>query len=188
MGLLLLLSRFSRVQLCATPWTAAHQAPPFLRFSRQEHWSGLPFPFPMHESGKWKWKWSHVRLLATPWTTAYQAPPSMGFSRQEYWSGVPLPCAKLFQSCPTLCNQATEVAHQALLSIGFSRQEYWRGLPCPPPRNLLNPGIEPTSLTSPALASGFFTTRATWEAHNTLLGYIKKKISRDLVGKMCMCE
>ena len=50
--LLLLLSRFSRVQLCATPWTAAHQAPPSLGFSRQEHWSGLPFPSPMHESEK----------------------------------------------------------------------------------------------------------------------------------------
>ena len=34
---------------------AAHQAPPSLGFSRQEHWSGLPFPSPMHESGKWKW-------------------------------------------------------------------------------------------------------------------------------------
>ena len=50
--LLLLLSRFSHVQLCATPETAAHQAPPSLGFSRQEHWSGLPFPFPMHESEK----------------------------------------------------------------------------------------------------------------------------------------
>ena len=48
--LLLLLSRFSRVQLCVTPETAAHQAPPSLGFSRQEHWSGLPFPSPMHES------------------------------------------------------------------------------------------------------------------------------------------
>ena len=48
--LLLLLSRFSHVRLCAAPWTAARQAPPFLGFSRQEHWSGLPFPSPMHES------------------------------------------------------------------------------------------------------------------------------------------
>ena len=40
--LLLLLSRFSRVRLCVTPWTAAHQAPPSLGFSRQEHWSGVP--------------------------------------------------------------------------------------------------------------------------------------------------
>ena len=48
--MLLLLSRFSRVRLCATPETAAQQAPPSLGFSRLEHWSGLPFPSPMHES------------------------------------------------------------------------------------------------------------------------------------------
>ena len=66
---------------------------PSLGFSRQEHWSGFPFPSPMQESEKWKVKVKslrRVRLLATPWTAAYQAPPSMGFSRQEYWSGVPL--------------------------------------------------------------------------------------------------
>ena len=40
---LLLLSCFSRVRLCVTPQTAAHQAPPSLGFSRQEYWSGLPF-------------------------------------------------------------------------------------------------------------------------------------------------
>ena len=45
---LLLLSRFSRVRLGATPWTAAHQAPPSLGFFRQEYWSGLPFPSPVH--------------------------------------------------------------------------------------------------------------------------------------------
>ena len=50
--LLLLPSSFSRVRLCATPETAAHQAPPSLGLSRQEHWSGLPFPSPMHESEK----------------------------------------------------------------------------------------------------------------------------------------
>ena len=50
--LLLLVSRFSCVRLCATPETAAHQAPPSLGFSRQEHWSGLPFPSPVHESEK----------------------------------------------------------------------------------------------------------------------------------------
>ena len=40
----------SRVRVCVTPWTAAHQAPQSLGFSRQEHWSGLPCPPPMHES------------------------------------------------------------------------------------------------------------------------------------------
>ena len=42
------------LQLCATPETAAHQAPRSLEFSRQEHWSRLPFPSPVHESEKWK--------------------------------------------------------------------------------------------------------------------------------------
>ena len=58
--LLLLLSHFNRVWLCATPETAAHQTPPSLGFSRQEHWSGLPFPSPTHESEKWKWSRSLV--------------------------------------------------------------------------------------------------------------------------------
>ena len=48
--LLLLLSRFSRVRLCATPQMAAYQAPSSLGFSRQEHWSELPFPSPVQES------------------------------------------------------------------------------------------------------------------------------------------
>ena len=49
------------------------------------------------------------------------------------------------------------------MSMRFSRQEYWSGLPFPPPGDLLNPGIEPVSLKSPALAIGFFTTSATLE-------------------------
>ena len=53
------------------------------------------------------------------------------------------------------------VARQVPLSMGFLRQEYWSGLPWPPPGDLLNPGIEPMSLMSPALASGFFTTSTT---------------------------
>ena len=50
--LLLLLSHFSHIQLCATPEIAAHQAPLSLGFSRQKHWSVLPLPSPMHESEK----------------------------------------------------------------------------------------------------------------------------------------
>ena len=56
------------------------------------------------------------------------------------------------------------VAWQAPLSMGFYRQEYWSGLPCPPPGDLPDPGIKSVSLTSPALAGGFFTTSATWDA------------------------
>ena len=68
----------SRVWLFATPWTVTYQAPWSMGFSRQDYWSGLPFPSPMHESGKWKWSrsamsdssWPHglqpTRLLR-PW-------------------------------------------------------------------------------------------------------------------------
>ena len=48
--------------------------------------------------------------------------------------------------------------------MGFSRQEYWSGMPCPPPGDRPNPGIKPVFLMSSALAGGFFTTSATWEA------------------------
>ena len=82
--LLLLLSHFSHVWLCATPETAAHQAPPSLGFSRKEHWSGLPFPSPMH--ARKISCFSHAWLCAILWTAAHQASLSTGFSRQEYWS------------------------------------------------------------------------------------------------------
>ena len=87
--LLLLLSCFSCVRLCATPQTAAHQAPPSLGFSRQEHWSGLPFPSSRHAC--MLSCFSRVQLCATLCTAAHKAPPSTGFSRQEYWSGLPFP-------------------------------------------------------------------------------------------------
>ena len=84
---LLLLSCFSCVRFCA-----AHQAPPSLGFSRQEHWSGLPFPSPMHESEKGKWSHSVVSDSSRPHgLQPTQAPVPVGPSRQEYWSGLPLP-------------------------------------------------------------------------------------------------
>ena len=68
-----------------------------------------------------------------------------------------LGCVQLFAALWT-------VACQDPLSIAFSRQEYWSGLPSPPAGDLPDPGIEPESLLAPALAGGFFTTNATWEA------------------------
>ena len=50
------------------------------------------------------------------------------------------------------------VARQAPLPMALSRQEYWSGLPFPPPEDLPDPGTEPASLLSPALASRFFIT------------------------------
>ena len=72
-----------------------------------------------------------------------------------------LSCFSLVQLCASLGT----VAHQVPPSMEFSRQEYWSGLPCPPPRDLPDPRIKPVSLTSPALAGGFFTTSTMWEAY-----------------------
>ena len=65
-------------------------------------------------------------------------------------------CCAITKSCPTLCNPM-DCTCQAPLSMGFSRQEYWSGLSFPPPEDLLDPWIEPTSPVSPALAGRFFT-------------------------------
>ena len=82
------------------------------------------------------------------------------------------------QIASVMSNSATPwtLAHQAPLFMGFSRQEYWSGLPCPPPGDLSEPGIEPTSLMSPVEAGWFFTTNTTWEdevgglSHYSVLG------------------
>ena len=70
----LLLPSFSRVRLCAAPQTATHQAPLSLGFSRQEHWSGLPFPSTMNYSDQIRsdQSLSRVWLFSTPWTTTHQ--------------------------------------------------------------------------------------------------------------------
>ena len=94
--------------LFLTPWTIALQVLLSMKFSRQEYWSGLPFPSPKpilllllllsH--------FSLVQLCVTPYTAAHQAPPSLGFSRQEHWSGLPFPSpireSEVAQSCPAL--------------------------------------------------------------------------------------
>ena len=67
-------------------------------------------------------------------------------------------------SCVQLLATLWTIACQAPLSMGLSRQEYWSGLPCPPPGALPHPGMEPTSLMSPALTDEFFITGTTWEA------------------------
>ena len=61
------------------------------------------------------------------------------------------------------------VARQAPLSVGFSRQEQWSGLSFPILGYLPDPGIETASLTSPALADGFFTAKATGETYKAIL-------------------
>ena len=70
-------------------------------------------------------------------------------------------CAKLLHSCPTLCDPMDYTALQGPLSMGFSKQEYWNGFLCHSPGDLPDPGIEPESPMSSAMAGGVFTTSTT---------------------------
>ena len=79
------------------------------------------------------------------------------------------------------------VACQAPLSMGFSREEYWSGLPFPSPGDLPDPGIQPTSFTSPALAGRFFITSATWKMprHHTQTRKHQEAWKRLLLFSLC---
>ena len=71
-------------------------------------------------------------------------------------------------------------ALQASLSMGFSRQEYWGGLLFTSPEDFPNPGIEPTSLMSPALAEGFFTTVPPRKPQVWLFRFVFKKKKKKI--------
>ena len=117
-----------------TPQTAAHQAPPSLGFSRQEYWSGLPFPSPVHAC--MLSRCSRVWLCATIWTAAPQSPPSTGFSSQEHWSGYSISIfPEKFSSCYTFLFQKCLISVPHILSQTiwkFSYMEeildFWNGL------------------------------------------------------------
>ena len=84
-------------------------------------------------------------------------------------------------SCVWLSVILWSIVWQASLSMGFSRQEYWSGLLCLLPGDLPDPGVEPTSLTSPALTGRFFTISTTWEApHSTSVQFSRSVVSDSL--------
>ena len=68
-------------------------------------------------------------------------------------------------SCTGLFETSWTVTCQTPLSVEFPRHLHWSGWPFPSPGDLPDPGIKPVSPVSPALAGGFFTTSATWEAY-----------------------
>ena len=110
-------------------------------------------------SGSTAWLW--MRCSSRVWNNVGKC-LHMKKATEHDWH---IHCAVLSRfSCVGLFVTLWTVACQAPPSTGFSRQEYWSGLPCPPPGDLPDPGIKPMSLTSPALADGFCTTRATWTA------------------------
>ena len=86
----------------------------------------------------------------------------------------PLECVLSHFICIQLSVTIWRVAHPAPLSMGFSRQEYCSGLSCPPPGDLPDPEVKPTSLIPPALASRFFTTSTTWKGPQLQRSFPKK--------------
>ena len=121
---------FRRVQLFETPWTVARQAPLSMRFSRQEYWSGLPFPSPGNLPDR--------RIELSSLTASALAG---GFFTTKL-SGKPMKVKVKSLSRVRLFVTPWTVAHQALLSMRFLQQEYKSGLPFPPPGDLPNPRTE----------------------------------------------
>ena len=128
----------SCVRPSATPWTAAHQAPLSIGFSRQEHWSGLPFPSPVRESVKWS------RSVVSDPQLPHGLQPTRLFRPWDFpgkSTGVDCHCllqpqatatatAKLLQSCPTLC-YPIDGSPPCTPVPGILQARTWSGLPFP---------------------------------------------------------
>ena len=129
----------SHVRLFATPWSVAYQASLSMGFSRQEYWSGLPFPSP----GDLPNPGIKPRSPALQADALPSEPPGKPLSTDiqkemilcGFWGEASR--LRLFVTPWT-------VALQAPMSMGFFRQEYWSGLPCPPPWDLpITQGLNP---------------------------------------------
>ena len=142
---------FSHVQLCATPLMAAHQAPPSLELSRQEHWSGLPFPSPgvLPDPG------IKPRSPTLQADTLPSEPPGKPLST-DIQKEIIL-CGFLGEASRLrLFVTPWTVAHQDPLARGFFRQQYWSGSSFPTSGDLPDPGIKPRSLALQVDSLSFF--------------------------------
>ena len=145
----------SRVRLLATPWTAAHQAPLSMGFSRQEYWSGVPLPSP--NTSIWEYKYINIsihRIYAAAAAKLLQSCPTLcnpidssppGSSipgilqpRRLEWVAMSFSSAWKWKvklkslSCVRLFTTPWTVTHQAPLSMGFFNQKYYSVLPLLP--------------------------------------------------------
>ena len=128
MLLVLLLSCFSCAQLYATPQTAAHHTLPSLGVSRQEHWSGLPFPSPMHERKSESEVAQSCPTLSDPMDCSLPSSSIHGiFQAKEYWSGVPLPSPVRSMNQDKLEAVKQEIARVNINLLGISKLK-WTGM------------------------------------------------------------
>ena len=156
--------------------TLACQASLFMEFFRQEYWGVLQFPPPGD--------------LPDPGMQP-MSPRLLHWQGILYTTGKPLWLfwlnAKSLQSCPLFVTPWT-VDSQDPLSMSFFRQEHWSGLPCPPSGDLPDPGNEPVSFISPALAGRVFTTSSTCDYFYNSVALVtctRRNISyKSLIQKM----
>ena len=145
----------SCVQLFVTLRTIACRAPLSTEFSRQEYWSGLPFPTPgdLPDPG--------IKHNSCNSCTGKQILYPLSHL------GIPLRWVRICQSLSHVWLFVTPwtVVLQAHLSMEFSRQEYWGGLPFPTPGKLSDPGIEHESPVSSTSAGRFSTTLPPGKPH-----------------------
>ena len=141
----------SRVQLLATPWTAAHQAPPSMGFSRQEYWSGVPLPSPTVYAATAAAKSLQLcPTLCDPIDGSPPCSPIPGILQARTQVG----CQFLLQ-CMKVKSES-EVAQSSLTLSdpvncsppgspvpGILQARDWSGLPFPSPGDFFDPGIEP---------------------------------------------
>ena len=125
---LLLLSRFSRVRLCATPEKAAQQAPPSLGFSRQEYWSGVPLPSPrpkLNEIKPWHlllwlhFHQSHVSAFLVQLSSTLRVSKCHHFTTSEQWPLLWKVCSTCSGFCVFFSSVALLIA-RSLLFPSFS--------------------------------------------------------------------
>ena len=128
-------------------------------FGRKQHNSVKQLPFNL-KMNKFKIKKGFFWKISFYWKELW-LPEKLQMLCSEVPCTHCLCCATSLQSSLTLCNPL-DCDPQVPVSMECSRQGYWSGLPCPPPGDLPGPGIEPMTLTSPALAGGFFTAADTY--------------------------
>ena len=169
-----MLSHFSCVQLFATLWTVACQAPLSMGFSRQEYWSGLPSPPPgdLPNPG------------IEPISPASPALAGRFFTTEP--PGKPSNYIVVVLSCIRLCETPMDYSLTGSSVHGLLQaKEYWSGLPFPTPGDLPNPGIEPRS---PALTGGFFTTEPPGKSHMVTWFQLYNRELLNSTSKATLCN